>query len=97
MSNRDCVVSRWKAARLIADIPNGQAFRITFVKRTTGELREMTCQKGVSAHVTGKGPAYDPQDHNLLVVWDMVKRAYRSVPYEGLRSLKTGGKEYTVA
>ena len=89
-------IRRATAARMIAEIPNGQSFRVTFVKRSTGELRDMLCQQGVKAHLKGGDSAYDPTEHALLRVWSVDSQGYRSIPYEGLRFLKTGGQEYEI-
>ena len=74
---------------------------VSFVKRSTGELRRMLCRTGVKKHKLNPdipaGPervAFDTK-HSMLTVFDMQKKAYRMISLEGVRSIKAGGKEYT--
>ena len=50
-------------------IVEGEWFKVKFIKRTTGEEREMTCRRGVKKHTKGVGLAYDPIKKNLVPVW----------------------------
>ena len=73
----------------------GKIFAVRFIKRTTGEVREMVCRREVVSHLKGEmgsGPAYNHTEHNLISVFDMTKRAYRSVPVEGITTLKVAGE-----
>ena len=47
-------ISRDKAIDLIRG-SNGKIFNVTFIKRTTGEVRKMNARLGVSKYVTGEG------------------------------------------
>jgi hypothetical protein len=62
------------AARLLKEYDNSKIFHVTFIKRTNGEIREMTCRKGVSKYVKGTA-AFDPkqveEDHHILHVFDV--------------------------
>lgn len=62
----------------------GKIFSIRFIKRSTGELRAMVCRTGVKKHLKGGESAYDPKEHDLIVVYDMQKNGYRSIPKEGI-------------
>lgn len=75
---------------------NGQVFRASFVKRTTGELRHMVCRLGVTKGVTGKGMSYDPADRGLMTVFDFQKQAYRMIALEGLKAVRIAHKTYRV-
>ena len=90
-------IQRRTAAGIIAEIPNGQAFTVVFTKRTTGEVRTMLCQKGVSKHLVGGEKGYDAQEHALLTVWSADAKGYRSFGLAQLLELKTGGTHYEVA
>jgi hypothetical protein len=80
--------------------PN-RIFTVTFVKRTTGEVRVMNCRKASvsgSAGVrkgqkTGK-PVYDFAEHDLLCVYDMKANGYRSINLRDVRSAKIDGVNY---
>ena len=89
----------------------GRWMQVTFIKRSTGELREMTCRTGVKKHKVDPTSPPDPiliaQDrkHALLRVFDAnatdpkrpgQKGAYRMIALDGLRSIRAGGKEFTV-
>lgn len=69
----------------------GRIFSLVFVKRTTGEEREMVCRLGVTAHLKGGVKAYDAAAHNLITVFDMVKGGYRSIPVENVLRVKVSG------
>lgn len=70
---------------------DGKIFSIKFVKRTTGEVRAMTCRTGVKKHLKGGEPTYDAKAHNLIVVFDMQKQGYRSIPKEGITEIRVAG------
>ena len=74
----------------------GKIFTITFKKRSTGEVRTMNCRTGVSKDVTGVGLKYSRKEHNLFGVFDMKKKAHRSVNLDSLISLAMGGELYTI-
>ena len=90
----------------------GTAFGVTFIKRTTGEVREMNARLGVSKGVTGVGMAYDPTKKNLIGCADMqkiienrkagmeeieaVKKAYRMISADAITHLSVGGSKYTI-
>lgn len=75
-------------------VGNGKFFSVEFIKRSDGKRRLMLARTGVKAGVTGAGPAYDPDQHNLLVVYDVHKKAYRSIPADSITYLKSGGKTH---
>jgi hypothetical protein len=88
-----------QAAALINQ-SNGSFFNVTFVKRTTGELRTLTGRTGVAKYANGTGLGYDRIVHALIGVWCAGeaggKDAYRSIPVEGITALKISGQSYTV-
>lgn len=75
-------------------VSDGRFFTALFVKRTNGEIRLMNCRTGVKRHLAGGSLPYNPEDHNLLVVWDRGKRQYRTIPAENILMLKHHGKMY---
>ena len=78
----------------IADrVSDGCFFSISFVKRTTGELRSMTARRGVSKGVKGVGLKYSPSDKGLLVVFD-VNKIDPKTPTADLEVIRQAG--YTI-
>lgn len=88
-------ISRKKAEEFIRS-SNGESFRCLFIKQD-GTFREMHALHGVRVDVTGEGMAYDPKKFNNLIVWDIEKKAYRSIKMENLLELRIYGEEYTVS
>lgn len=73
-------------------VKNGKIFSVEFIKRTDGSLRRMTARTGVRS---GGGELnYDPGIHNLITVYDMGKRGFRSIPVDNIIALKAGGNTY---
>ena len=57
---------------------NGRFFSVSFIKKD-GTERRMTARLGVKKGIKGVGLKFDPSDHNLMVVYDIHKRAYRMI------------------
>ena len=51
----------------------GKIFAVKFIKRTTGEEREMVCRQGVKAHLAANPskPGIDFKANDLIPVFDM--------------------------
>jgi hypothetical protein len=86
----------------IETVSPDRIFTVTFVKRTTGELRVMNCRKASVNGSAGvrKGqktgvPAYDFNEKQLLCVFDMKLGAYRSINLRDLVSATIDGRSYT--
>lgn len=89
-------LTREEAARKISNYHEGKIFTVTFVKRTSGEVRKMNCRKGVSKGITGEGHKFDPQEKKLVCVWDLQKSGYRMISLDSIISIKMEGEEFTV-
>lgn len=89
-------VSVKKAVQFIEE-SHGLIFSLKFIKRTTGELREMNCRTDVTSKLKGGEANYDREEYKLLLVYDMQKQDYRTVPIEGITEIKMGGEWFTVA
>ena len=63
-------------------------FSVRFVKRTTGELREMKCKTGVWEYLAGSEAKYDFKKKDLIPVFDVEKNWYRSISIEGIVAIK---------
>lgn len=92
-------ISRQEAIDLMTECHN--FFTVTFVKRTTGELRTMNCRTGVKKYVTGVGMKYNPREKNLLPVWERRSDGegaenYRNVNLNDLVTLVINKQHYEV-
>ena len=83
--------NRNNLSKLVGD---GKIFSLVFIKRSTGTERHMTCRLGVTKHLRGGNRAYDPAQHNLLNVFDMDAKGYRSIPVEAIQRLSVGGQTF---
>ena len=66
-------------------------FGATFVKRD-GTLRSGSFRLGVRKELTGAGSSYDRFERGNLTVWDMTKKAYRTIRIAALRQISFGGR-----
>ena len=82
------------ARRKIEEIKDGMIFSVTFIKRSTGEIRSMRCRKGV--HSQGNTPSYVAAQHNLITVYDMAIGDFRCINLETIINLVANKKRYTV-
>jgi hypothetical protein len=89
------IITMQEAADLLT-ATEGRIFSVRFAKRTTGEERVMTARTGVKKHLRGGSPAYSFAAHSLLSVYDLGAKGYRSIPLDGIISLREGGEEYVV-
>jgi hypothetical protein len=89
------VISVNQAVEII-NSQSGKIYSVVFEKRTTGLDRKMVCRSGVSSHTNGGELRYNPRNHNLLNVFDMQSKGYRSINLEGLKKLKASGVVYAI-
>ena len=79
-------------------VSKGAIFTVVFRKRTGDrEVRTMNCRVGVKKYLAGGPPAYDPEEHDLMWVYDVQKTppdGYRSINLRGLMELRLGGVTY---
>lgn len=57
---------------------NGKFFSVSFIKKD-GTERRMTARLGVKKDIKGVGLKFNPSERNLIVVFDIHKRAYRMI------------------
>jgi hypothetical protein len=57
----------------------------------------MLCRTDVTKNTCGKGLPFNPDDHNVIVVYDMIERSYRMIPLEGIKALWMDKQKYKVA
>lgn len=77
-------------------VKDGRIFGVKFIKRTTGEIREMQARLGVKKHLSGGELNYSPVEKNLLIVYDVAKNGYRSIPLENVIEVKIDGQVFRV-
>jgi hypothetical protein len=82
-------------ARDLIKSAKGKIFSATFVK-SNGDIRIMTARTGVRKDLNGTGLRYNPVEHNLITVFDMNKRQYRSINIGTLLNLRMNGTLYNV-
>lgn len=97
-------VSRKKIAELINNA-NG-IFSVEFIKRSTGEKRNMNCMLGSKTRkgLVGGDMKYSPSEYGLIPVYlmpgdvnrDIDPKNRRSIPIDGIISAKINGKQYKV-
>lgn len=80
--------------QLIKTLSENTIFGATFVKRTTGETRDMVCRLGVKKGTNGKGLNFDPVEKGLLPVYDLKSKGFRMINLNTLKELRIRGKVY---
>lgn len=75
---------------LIEKVRDGKFFGVTFIKRTDGEVRRMHARVGVD-RTTGRGRSWTDEDHGVMTVWDVDKKAYRCIPCESVQEVRHHG------
>jgi len=78
--------------RLTAAKPNS-IFSARFIKRD-GTERTMRCRLGVRKHLKGGTLSYDPAAVNNLIVFDMERGAYRTIPFDRILELRVSGETF---
>lgn len=78
-------------------VSDGAIFSVEFIKRTDGSTRKMVCRLGVRKHLKGGGTHYNASQRNLLTVFDMENKGYRSIPAESIKRLIVGGQTFNFA
>jgi hypothetical protein len=80
--------------QMIERARSGRIFTVEFIKRTTGEVRTMTCRRGVSKGVKGVGMSFDPLSRGLTVVYDVQAKGHRMINLRNLRALTMDGQRF---
>lgn len=62
----------------------GRIISVFFLKRTTDTFRRMRCQFGVRKHLKGGKAPYSFEEKNLICVWDVDGKSYKTIPIERL-------------
>ena len=75
---------------------NGKFFTVEFIKRSTGEVRVMRATTNYDSKTVGGVMTYDANAKQLIPVWDMDKKAFRSIPTDSVRRIVALGNTYLV-
>ena len=89
------VVFRRKNDKVERDADTGEKKIIAHA----GDLRSMNCRTEVKSKLAtpnGEGRKYRFSDHDLVSVYDMQAKGYRSFAWENVVTLKAFGEEYIV-
>jgi hypothetical protein len=81
--------------KLLKETANKRIFSVTFIKRTTGEIRRMNAMRGVRKGVKGVGLNYDAPEKNLLTVYDMKKQGFRSINLDSVLEFTANKQKHT--
>lgn len=73
----------------IRKLVGSKIFSVIFTKKD-GTSRKMHCKLGVKKHLKGGTKKYDTEQLNYLTVYDLKKRAYRTVNLNTLEQIKCG-------
>lgn len=101
-------ITKQEAAGLITNA-GGKIFGVSFIKRTTGELRKGTFRLGITVQkgLRGGSLAYNPIEKGLITAYEMIggeaandttdaANRRRMIPVEGIVELKLDGQLYNV-
>lgn len=73
----------------------GKIMTIAYRKKD-GTLRTINTRTGVKKDITGKGLPYNPDEYGYVILWDLNKKAYRTVNLNTATTLKGGGEIYKI-
>lgn len=89
-------LGRETVQNIVRGIKDGQIFSVTFVKKDK-TLRRMVCRLGVKKDIKGTGNSYNPAERNNLIVFDMQKKAYRTINLDTITEVRLKGDDIKVA
>jgi len=85
-----------RIARQMIEGTEGRIFHAEFLKRDE-TVRQMSGRLGVTEYLKGGELGYNAGKKHLIVVFDMEKQEYRTIPVKRLLSLTIDGKRYHVS
>jgi len=89
-------ISQDEARQMVKDYSGSQIFTVTFVKRTTGEIRQMNCRKGVYKGTKGGELKFNPVSKGLVGVYDMKKGKHRFISLDEIKKISLKSEVYEV-
>jgi len=88
-------IDRQRAADFLWNETQGRIFTVYF-RKADGDMRTMTCRRGVKSHLRGGQLPYDAKKKHLLPVFEMTPGQYRMVNLGTLVSFCVGGETFIV-
>lgn len=79
--------------RLRELVGDGKIFGVKFIKKD-GSERVMGCRTGVFKYTKGGEIGYDREAKNLLGVYEMPNKGYKSIPADRIISVTAKGRTY---
>lgn len=79
------------ACRMVRRAVGGRIFGATF-RKADGTIRTGAFRLGVRRNLTGAGLAYDAEARGNLIVWDMNRHGYRTIPLRRVIRLRIDGR-----
>ena len=79
----------------IAQMVGNTFFGATFIKKD-GSLRKIHCRLGVKRYTKGGKLSYNQDYYNYLTVYDLQKKAYRTINVNQLLTINTRNKKFIV-
>ncbi len=96
------IKAKVKTVAQIIKAQDGKTVTVTFIKRgidkvtgKKGERRVLNGRLGVKKHLKGGELKYNPKDYDLLTIFDMQKKGYRSIALDTVESVVAAGITYT--
>lgn len=86
-------ILKTKLLEKLIRLSDGQIFSVSFTKND-GTNREMRARLGVTKHLKGGSKPFLDSDHGLITVFDMDKKAYRSIKLDRISQLKINGEVF---
>ena len=88
-------ISKAKAIDLIKTNGRKQTVGVTHIKKDDGSIRTGSYKVGVTKGINGKGLKYNPEDYNLIPVYDM-NEGFRMIWEDGIQEVRTQKITYEV-
>ena len=87
-------ITKEEAKKLIFDT-KGRMFTVLFIKKD-GSERIMNARLGVKKHLKGGELRYNPNDFNMITVFDVKAGGYRMISINTLKKIKFANKVYEI-
>ena len=79
--------------KILKKLIGSQFFTAKFIKKD-GSLRTMNCRLGVKKHLKGGELNHNPEDLNHLIVYDIIKKSYRTINLNTLKEITIKKETY---
>ena len=83
-------MNRSEVIKLIGD---NSIVSVEFVK-ADGSIRNLNGRMNVKKHLKGVGKKFDDAEYDLITIYDLKAKGYRSFKVSNLKSIKAHGREW---